>query len=40
MDRPTTRRCHGCCGEGTHIFKEGCKVLEDTIELTFRSLEW
>ncbi len=40
MDRPLIRRCHGCCGEGTYISKEGCEVLERTIELTFRSHEW
>jgi hypothetical protein len=38
MDIPTTRRCHGF-GKGTHNSKEGYKILEHTIELTFKSLE-
>jgi hypothetical protein len=33
-------RCHGCYEEGTHIFKEGCEVLEHTIDLIFRSPKW
>jgi hypothetical protein len=40
MYKPTIKRCHGCCGEGTHISKEGCEILQHTIELIFKSHEW
>jgi len=25
MEKPTTRRYHGCCGKGTHISKKDAK---------------
>ncbi len=37
MDKPTTRRCHGCCGKRKQLKNEGCKVLEHTSDFTFKS---
>jgi hypothetical protein len=37
MDKPTTKRCHGCCGQGRHICKEGRKIW-NTIDLTSNHL--
>ncbi len=40
MEKLAIRRCHGCCGKETYIFKKDCKILEHIIEFTFRSHEW